>query len=284
MHYLNFLTIAPEPEEPIPWIVYFLVVFLALWMLYILYHLLEGYITSITDRPLFRHLLIYKKLPPDQLRLLEENFSFYRKLSPKHQRQFEHRVSHFLSKKDFYGRDGVELTQRLQLLVASLACMLSFGRKNYIYHLVQTIIFYPEEFYSQRNDAYHQGEFNPRLKVIAFSKKHFEWGYEITNDNLNLGLHEFTHAMQMETRVVKDSDNARYQKYFNKILTHLRDTDSKSRLEKTRFFRSYAFTNQFEFMAVLTEYFFESPQELRSEYPELYTYLKKCLNFNFAGY
>jgi len=227
---------------------------------------------------------VYKKLEPSQIQVLKSDFSFYNQLSPKHQRQFEHRVSHFLSKKQFHGREGLVVSEKLKVLVAAIGCMLSFGRKNYIYHLVQNILIYPKEFYSAGNENYHQGEFNPRLKVMALSQKHFEMGYEITNDNLNLGIHEFIHAMQMEAKVVKDSDAARFNKFFKKIILQLREADTKERLENTRFFRSYAFTNQYEFTAVLAEYFFESPQELKLEFPQLYKDMKVMLNFNFAGY
>ncbi len=58
----------------------------------------------------------------------------------------------------------------------------------------------------------------------------------------------------------------------------------KNKLDKTRYFRSYAFTNEYEFMAVLAEYFIESPKEFKTHFPKLYNHSKKLLNFNFAGY
>jgi Mlc titration factor MtfA (ptsG expression regulator) len=42
--------------------------------------------------------------------------------------------------------------------------------------------------------------------------------------------------------------------------------------------RSYAFTNIFEFFAVLLEHFFESPEELAKEQPEMYSILRSMLN------
>src|SRR5690606_15720152 len=99
-----------------------------------------------------------------------------------------------------------------------VACMLSFGRKNYLYGLVESVLIYPQEFYSTANDAYHKGEFNPRHRVLALSWKDFEHGYEITNDNLNLGIHEFMHAMQLEAKTSKDVDSSRFNKHFKNIL------------------------------------------------------------------
>jgi hypothetical protein len=46
----------------------------------------------------------------------------------------------------------------------------------------------------------------------------------------------------------------------------------------------YAFTNQFEFLAVVIESFIETPQEFKLQFPELYFKIRQMLNFNFAGY
>ena len=57
----------------------------------------------------------------------------------------------------------------------------------------------------------------------------------------------------------------------------------KDKLDETRYFRLYAFTNQYEFMAVLAEYFIESPADFKAHFPQLYDHTKKLLNFRFAG-
>ena len=141
-----------------------------------------------------------------------------------------------------------------------------------------------DEFYSNLNESYHKGEFNPREKALVLSWKDFEQGYQITNDNLNLGIHEFMHAMQLEAKRSRDIDATRFTKQFQNILKRLTHQEVKDKLDETRFFREYAFTNQYEFMAVLAEYFFESPKDLKEHFPEIYTATQKMLNFRFAGY
>jgi hypothetical protein len=205
-------------------------------------------------------------------------------LAKKEKRQFQHRVATFISDKKFIGRDGVEITDRIKVLVGAVGCMLSFGRKNYDYGLIEHILIYPEEFYSKINDAHHKGEFNPHGKALVLSWKDFEEGYQITNDNRNLGLHEFMHAMQLEARKSRDLDSTRFAKQFQNILKQLTQQEVKDKLDETRYFRAYAFTNQYEFMAVLTEYFIESPKDFKLHFPKLYGYTRKLLNFTYAGY
>src|SRR5690606_10881348 len=213
-----------------------------------------------------------------------DEFHFYNKLSEKHKKQFQHRIAHFLLKTKFIGRADFIISERIAVLVAAIACMLSFGRKNYTYSLIDFILIYPDEFYSTINNNFHKGEFNPKERALVLSWKDFEKGLQINNDNFNVGIHEFMHAMQLEAKKSNDIDSARFTKQFQNILKQLTKQEVKDQLDKTKFFRDYAFTNQYEFMAVLAEYFFESPKDFKTIFPELYDCTKKLLNFNFAGY
>jgi Mlc titration factor MtfA (ptsG expression regulator) len=249
-----------------------------------LFRIFEGWFAKSFNRPLFRHYFVYKKLIPSQVKILEDDFEFYNKLSDKHKRQFQHRVAEFLSKKKFIGRGEFIITEQIKVLIAAIACMLSFGRKNYTYTLIDFILIYPAEFYSTVNNNFHKGEFNPKERALVLSWKDFLEGFQINNDNLNVGIHEFMHAMQLEAKNSSDIDSARFTKQFQNILKQLTKQEVKDQLDKTKYFREYAFTNQYEFMAVLAEYFFESPQDFKTIFPKLYDYTKKLLNFNFAGY
>ena len=58
----------------------------------------------------------------------------------------------------------------------------------------------------------------------------------------------------------------------------------RKKLISSRYFREYAYTNQYEFFAVLLENFIETPLEFKTQFPELYRHMKQMLNFKFAGY
>lgn len=273
-----------QADENISWMAPYAYSIVLLGFSFFLFKVFENWYSSTYNRPLFRHYFIFRKLPKSQLEILENDFVFYKKLSEKHKRQFQHRVVTFISEKKFVGRDELIVTERMQVLIAAVGCMLSFGRKNYEYSLVEFILIYPKEFYSAINDAYHKGEFNPRERALVLSWKDFEDGYKITDDNLNLGIHEFMHAMQLEAMQSKDVDASRFLKEFQNILLQLTNIELKEKLDETRYFRAYAFTNQYEFMAVLAEYFIESPKDFKTHFPKLYSHTQKLLNFTFAGY
>lgn len=280
----TFIFAALQEENQPVWIIIFAYALVLGGLFAFILRVIDHNYAVLLDKPMFRNYVVYRKLPDTQKALLQSRFSFYNKLGPRQKRQFEHRVATFVRYKKFVGRESFAIEEQHKTLIAAVGCMLSFGRRNYRYTLLETILVFPGEFYSTSNEAYHKGEFNPRERVMVLSWKDFEHGYEITNDNLNLGIHEFMHAMQLEATVGKDLDSARFIKYYKNILRRLTQQELKDKLDETRFFRAYAFTNQYEFMAVLAEYFFEAPTEFREHFPQLYAYKKKLLNFNFAGY
>ena len=273
-----------QPDENISWMAPYAYSIVLLGFSFFLFRIFENWYASIYNRPLFRHYVIFRKLSKSRLEILASDFVFYKKLSEKHKKQFQHRVATFISEKKFVGRDGLVVTERMQVLIAAVGCMLSFGRKNYEYSLVEFILIYPNEFYSTMNETYHKGEFNPRERALVISWKDFEDGYKITDDNFNLGIHEFMHAMQLESMQSKDVDASRFSTQFQNILLQLTNIELKEKLDETRYFRAYAFTNQYEFMAVLAEYFIESPKDFKTHFPKLYSHTRKLLNFRFAGY
>ena len=51
----------------------------------------------------------------------------------------------------------------------------------------------------------------------------------------------------------------------------------------SKYFRAYAYTNQYEFFAVLLESFIETPLEFQARFPEFNNYMRQMLNFRFRG-
>jgi Mlc titration factor MtfA (ptsG expression regulator) len=279
---LQISAIIPEDASSLVGYYSYYVIFIII--LYFLFQVFENWYAEKYHRPLFRNILVFRTLSNAQETILKSQFTFYNTLSKKHKKQFRHRVATFINDKNFVGREGTKITIEMQTLVAAIGCMLSFGRKKYLYGILDTVIIFPKEFYSAVNDAYHKGEFNPRGKALVLSWKHFKEGYQIDNDNYNLGLHEFMHAMHLEAKVGMDLDASRFMRHFQHIMRQLSDEELKKTLDNTKFFRAYAFTNQYEFMAVLTEYFFESPKELKQYFPVVYDHVNKALNLQVAGF
>ncbi|OUS21222.1 hypothetical protein A9Q93_01205 [Nonlabens dokdonensis] len=224
----------------------------------------------------YRQLLSHRRLPLSRKRILE-NYPFYKNLNPRFKKEFEHRVATFIEAKQFKHRYEDHVTDEQVVLVSCVACRLTFGRRNYAYPLLNAVLFFPEPFMSPTNEALHKGEFNPTAKVLAISWPDFKKGMDVTTDNLHLGLHEFTHVIHFESKHSSDIDATRFKKFTQEILRELMKPEVRSKVDATKFFRAYAFTNQYEFMAVLSEYYFESNALFKQEFPAIYKHLTKAL-------
>lgn len=237
-------------------------------------------------RPLYTHFYIYlRQLNKNQKFVLENQFSFYKKLTKKEKRYFEHRVASFIKDKDFIGREGNIITDEMKVLVASTAVMLTFGFRDFYIGIISRIVIYPEKFYSNTNDAFHKGEFNPRFKSLVLSWEDFVEGYKYESDNLNLGIHEFTHAIHLNSLEERDVSSIVFSDSFKELSKLLAPKSNlKEKIMASDYFRNYAFTNQFEFLAVAIENFIETPQTFKMQFPQIYNKVKQMLNFNIAGY
>jgi Mlc titration factor MtfA (ptsG expression regulator) len=168
--------------------------------------------------------------------------------------------------------------------IGATAIMLTFGMRNYYLGILDRVIIYPNTYYSNITAAYHKGEFNPRLKALVISWKDFKEGYADTTDNLNLGIHEFTHILQLNSKKFRDVSASIFSDGYTEIEQILKDDLYRNNLVASDYFRNYAYTNKYEFLAVLIENFIETPKDFKMNFPQLYSKVRQMLNYNFAGY
>jgi Mlc titration factor MtfA (ptsG expression regulator) len=221
-----------------------------------------------------------RKISTAQRNILSNEFSFYQKLSFKQQQKFEHRLACFFAKYMFIGKGGFVVTDQCRVLVSATFVMMTFGMRHYLIDVFDKIIIYPQSYFSTINKDYHKGEFNPKLKVLVFSWKDFKEGFRIENDNLNLGLHEFSHALYFHGVKSKDHSSVIFADTYIKLQRYLTEPGVLSGIVDSYYFRIYAYTNQMEFLAVIFEHFFETPQIFKSQFPELYNYIREMINFD----
>jgi Mlc titration factor MtfA (ptsG expression regulator) len=243
--------------------------------------ILDYFSVKWAEKPIYIHFYPIKlDLPISKHQIIKNHFNFYNRLSPKQQQYFRHRVMKFIKKYQFIAKEELVLTDEMKIIIASTAVKLTFGMRKYLVDVFDKIIIYPKAYYSTVNEVWHKGEFNPRMKAIVFSWEDFMEGLQIENDNYNLGLHEFTHAVHFHGKKSDDISALLFVRKFNKIIHFIAQPEVQKRLEQTEYLRPYAFTNQFEFIAVLMEHFFETPDDLKRDFPELYEKVRKMINFH----
>lgn len=234
------------------------------------------YITF-TKKPFLKHFYLRKKTLPNyaQQTLLKHNL-YYSKLSPSDRLVFEHRVVKFIEDKKFIGLEGLKVTHEMKVILAGVAVKLTFGLKRYKLSIVKAIYIFPDIYLSKLSKKWHKGEFNPSKKYVALSWKHALEGVEDVSDNLNLALHEFAHALVLESKI--ESHDVYFAYNFSKIDTIIKRPEVFSAISKNPYFRDYAQTNRLEFYSVAIECFFETPEEFKKQLPKLYQSFCLLLN------
>ncbi len=208
--------------------------------------------------------------------VLKDFNGFYARLSENGKAKFIHRLLSYTKNWNWEGRDGVVIDSKTKWKIASAAAQLTFGFRDYSIDFINTIVIYPDTFYSGLLKGYAKGITYGFNGFVAFSLKDFEEGYLYDDDKYNLGLHEMSHAIKLNNQL-KKSEDATWQTHFIKWLK-----ENKPEIERIKhgshFLRDYAGTNFGEFFAVCTEHFYEVPEAFKEELP--HTYFGLCLLYN----
>lgn len=231
-------------------------------------------------KPLAKHFVLFKKkLEPGEESILFNYSRMYRSLPDNEKAVFEHRVARFIEEKTFIGESGFQLTRTQKIIIASIAVKLTFGLRRYSMPVVKKIIVFPGPFKNMRTGNVHKGEFNPNTGHIAFSWRDLMEGIEDPNDNLHLGLHEFTHALIYELLHGSWADS--YFKFrYADVKAIIKHPKNAQYLREHPYLREYAHTNMMEFFAVAVEHFFETPDQFQRELPVLYKRFSLMLNID----
>jgi MtfA peptidase len=212
------------------------------------------------------------------VRLHLSAFSYFRKLSQKAKDEFIQRTLNFLETHTVYGEEDFSPGLPAKIHVAAAATQLTFGLQDFFFAHFDTVILYPGIFRIHPEAPLMKGATAPN-GVIRISLKDFNAGYDNPSDKLNVGLHEFGHALFMEFLKSANDDETTDEAMKRDLYHYIEESDRMlaEGKHKDLFLRDYAFTNQHEFFAVSVEHFFEASNEFKEKLPELYTTLKNLL-------
>ena len=212
-----------------------------------------------------------KPLSPKQKSFLGENFVIYNRLPQRLKEKCEQRIVWFKNRKKFVFYGEISRKDELKLLLSASAVFMMLGLKGYkMMGSVQRIIVYPSQFYSKINRRHHLGEYNPRLKSVIFSADKIWEGFDIPDDNINLAVHEFAHALSFEMTQKSSWEARRFKVGLKKIKELFLKEDYAQNLTDSQYFREYGMTNLQEFFSVAVENYFETPSIFHNRFPELF--------------
>ncbi len=216
---------------------------------------------------------------PDQYRaILHEQVEFFRQLGEAKQQEFETRVQLFLAQTRITGVKTI-VEDIDKVLIASSAVIPIFGFPDWEYANLQEVLLYPDSFNhdfeqtgSDRNilGMVGSGAFNG---VMILSQHELRQAFINKTSKTNTAIHEFVHLVDKSDGSVDGIPEFILQKQYILPWLQLMRHEIKKILADRSDINPYGATNEAEFFAVVSEYFFERPDLLQDKNPELYQLL-----------
>ena len=206
-------------------------------------------------------------------------------LPPNEQRQLRTLAEDFLAEKEFSAAGGLELSDEICVAIAAQGCLpiLKLGLKAYRDWV--GIIVYPDEFVVRRRFEDETGIVHEYDDVL--SGEAWEGGplivswhdVKMAGDGYNVVIHEFAHKLDMLNgdadgmpALHSDLDASEWETIF---FAAYDDFCARVDSGEETLIDPYASETPGEFFAVLSESFFEIPDVVAGEYPDLYDLLRR---------
>jgi hypothetical protein len=212
--------------------------------------------------------------------ILSEQVPFYQQLDETRKAEFENRVQHFLSQVKITGVNTV-VEDLDKVLIATSAVIPIFNFPGWEYIHLHEVLLYPDSF----NDEFEQ-EGNRRdvlgmvgngalNHVMVLSQHQLRQAFINKTGKDNTAIHEFVHLVDKTDGDIDGIPAFILEKKYIQPWLQLMQHEIKLINENESDINPYGATNEAEFFAVVSEYFFERPKLLKEKHPELYELLEK---------
>jgi len=227
--------------------------------------------------------------PETWRQILVDEVEFYSGLETEEKLAFETRIKRFLATKKITAID-TEIDDHIRLLAACSAIIPMIAFPKFNYPNVKEVLIYPNSFNHKfqtdsktgkdRNIAGMVG--NQHMNgIVILSKRRLLTAFADKGPK-NVGIHEFVHLIDMMDGAVDGVPEILMKHAYAAPWIEIIREEMK-RIEKGHSdINSYALTNDAEFLAVVSEYFFDKPEKLERKHPELYEQLARIFQVDPA--
>ncbi|HBP90899.1 MAG TPA: peptidase, partial [Nitrospiraceae bacterium] len=259
--FLIFAILWPKQPSPLDIIIRLLGIAMGgVW----LYHFLTR---QIRQREIIRH----APFPDEWERILEQKVPFYQALSPPDQARFREEVHIFLHEKRVTGIN-TSVDDTIRVLVAASAIIPIFGFPGWEWEHIREILIYPTSF----DEGYQMGSAQEHPisgmvgtgamnRMMILSKPDLLQGFQQPSHRQNVGIHEFTHLLDKSDGTVDGVPEIALPSRAIRPWLNLVQTEMDKIRQGHSDINPYGLTNEAEFFAVVSEYFFENPVRMKKK-------------------
>ena len=220
---------------------------------------------------------------------LSERVAFYLSLTQNEKARFEKQIQVFLARTRVTGVQ-TEVDDSTRLLVAASALIPVFGFPDWEYRNLGEVLIVPDAWTLHGDPSKEVKPLEGTLlgSVQGFQNQHYmrlskaslEQGFRDGMDRQNVGIHEFAHMLDEADGVIDGLPKAALPPELLQPWAGVMHREIEAIRAGKSEINPYAATNEAEFFAVVTEYFFEKPEKLQEHHPELYQLLSRAFRQN----
>ncbi len=223
-------------------------------------------------------------LPATSWAIIDRNVPMVTRMCAADRAELAGHIQVLLHEKTFEGCGGLEITDEVRLTIAAQAAVLLLHRQTDYYPTLRSILVYPSAYVASHKQLMPDGTVLEGEQVRLGESWHrgalvLAWDNVIHSaakpgDGHNVTLHEFAHQLDGEATGMDgapDLHNAARYRDWARVLGHeYEQLIEQVHLGHRTLLDPYGATNPAEFFAVVTEAFFEMPDALKRQHPELY--------------
>jgi MtfA peptidase len=223
-----------------------------------------------------------RPFPPEWERILNERVAFFAALAGQDKERFRQLVTIFLAETPIRGA-SCEIDDVTRMLVAASAVIPIFALPDWEYAMLQEVVVRQEVFTLHYPRPLGDpdvlagmvgGVGGPFHGTLVLSKPDLERGFAEPGEVYHVGIHEFAHLIDKGDGGIDGVPASLPRECFRPWLRLVQREMERAGHGPSDIPR-YAFTNEQEFFAVAAEYFFQAPDELAANHPELYDMLRR---------
>ena len=234
-----------------------------------------------------RRQLRQQPFPAAWREILRQRVPYFRQMPADLQLRLKKQIQVFIAEKPFIGCAGLEVTDEMRVTIAAQACLLTLNRPTG-YPQLRQILLYPAAFWVHRTQPQGGGVLQEQRQALAgesWSQGQviLSWhdtleGAAVANDGRNVVIHEFAHQLDQENGPANGAPPmaggaARVRRWTQVFSTAFSQLQAQLAQGEPTLIDGYGATNPAEFFAVVSEVFFEQPQQLEAQQPALYAEL-----------
>lgn len=224
--------------------------------------------------------------PPVWETILQTEVPFFQELDESEKDRFREEVRIFLSEKRITGI-RTSINDKVRVLVAASAIIPIFGFPGWEWEQISEVLIYPTTF----NKDYEIGRLGDRdvlgmvgsgamQRMMILSKPDLLEGFRLPQDQKNVGIHEFAHLLDKSDGAVDGVPSLGLPRSLVTPWLKLMHKEMEQIQAGHSDINPYGLTNESEFFAIVSEYFFENPEKMQRKHPELYAMLERVFHQN----